>query len=154
MSRQDTKLESEGAGFLVLGKLLIEGISAHKTYTNLRRYDLIATWPATKRVARIQVKSRSATTAPHFLIKNVDECDFVVLARLNRGAPRWDTAKRALPPQEPEYYVLTAKEAKDRIAQPGTGWDKIWWRKDDFEPHRRNWRIVRKFLRIPKDQNL
>jgi hypothetical protein len=84
MPRQDTKLESQGAEFLVLGQLLIEGIPAYKTYTNLRGYGLVATWPETNRVARIQVKSRWATTAPHFLIKNVDECDFVALVRLNR----------------------------------------------------------------------
>ncbi len=121
MPRQDTTLESEGAEFLVLGQLLIEGILAHKTYTNLPGYDLIATWPDTKQVARIQVKSRWATTAPHFLIKNVDECDFVVLVRLNRGTPSWSTAKRALQPEDPEYYVLTAEEAKNRIAHGGTG---------------------------------
>jgi hypothetical protein len=153
-TRQNTKLESEGAEFLVLGQLLIEGIPAYKTYTNLRGYDLVATWPETKRVARIQVKSRWATTAPHFLIKNVDECDFVVLVRLNRGTPNWSTAKRALLPEDPEYCVLAANEAKNRITQPGTGWGWIWWRKDDFEPHRRNWSIVRKFLRIPKRPKL
>jgi len=150
-TRQNTKLESEGAEFLVLGQLLIAGIPAYKAYTNLRGYDIVATWPETNRVARIQVKSRWATTAPHFLIKTVDECDFVVLVRLNRGSPPWDTAKRVLPPQEPEYYVLAAGEAKNLIAQRETGWDKIWWRKDDFEPHRRHWSIVRKFLRMPKE---
>ena len=151
MSRQNTTLESEGAEFLVLGQLLIEGIPAYKTYTNLRGYDLVATWPESNRAARIQVKSRWATTAPHFLIKNTDECDFVVLVRLNRGSPPWSKGKHTLPPQEPEYYVLTAKDAKSLITQPGTGWDKIWWRKDDFERHRRNWSIVRKFLRMPKE---
>jgi len=79
MPRQNTTLETEGAEFLVLGQLLIEGIPAYKTYTNLRGYDLVAIWPETNRVARIQVKSRWATTAPHFLIKNVDECDLCCL---------------------------------------------------------------------------
>ena len=148
--RLNTELESEGAEFLVLGQLLIERIPAYKTYTNLRGYDLVATSPESNRAARIQVKSRWATTAPHFLIRNVEECDFVVLVRLNRGTPTWSTAKRVLPPEDPEYYVLNAKDAKNLITQRGTGWGKIWWRKDDFEPHRRNWSIVRKFLRIPK----
>ena len=113
MPRQDTKLESEGAEFLVLGQLLIEGIPAYKTYTNLRGYDLVATCPETKQLARIQVKSRWATTAPHFLIKNVDECDFIVLVRLNRGVPSWDTAKRPLLAQDPEYYVLTGERGEN-----------------------------------------
>ena len=83
--RQDTKLESEGAEFLVLGLLLIEGISAYKTYINFRGYDLIAVNPETKSVARIQVKSRWATDYDNsFPLKNL-ECDFVVHVALNRG---------------------------------------------------------------------
>ena len=42
-TRKDTKLESEGAEFLVLGRLLLEKITAFKTYTNFPGYDLIAT---------------------------------------------------------------------------------------------------------------
>jgi hypothetical protein len=153
MPRQDTTLESEGAEFLVLGQLLIEGIPAYKTYTNLPGYDLVATWPETHRSARIQVKSRWATEANQFLIKTID-CDFVVLVRLNRGYRFSTAAKRALPPQEPEYYVLTAKDAKNRVADRATGWDKIRWRKEDFEPHRRNWSIIREFLEFPKQRKL
>ena len=59
--KQDTKLESEGAEFLVLGLLLIEGIASYKAYINFPGYDLTAVNPETKRVARIQVKSRWAT---------------------------------------------------------------------------------------------
>lgn len=40
--RQDTKLESQGAEFLVLGHLLIAGISACKAYVNFSGYDLTA----------------------------------------------------------------------------------------------------------------
>jgi hypothetical protein len=123
----------EGAEFLVLGQLLIEGVPAYKAYTNLRGYDVLATSPDTKRSARIQVKSRWATDAPHFLIKKIDECDFVVLVRLNRGTPSWSSAKRALLPEEPEYYILDAKEATDRVADRETGWVKIRWRKEDFQ---------------------
>jgi hypothetical protein len=59
--RQDTKLESEGAEFLVLGNLLIDGISTYKSYINFPGYDLTAINPDTKKIARIQVKSRWAT---------------------------------------------------------------------------------------------
>ena len=58
MAKQRTTLESEGAEFLVLAQLLIQRIPAYKTYTNLPGYDLVATWPDTNRIARIQVKSR------------------------------------------------------------------------------------------------
>lgn len=83
--RQDTKLEAEGAEFLVLGLLLIEGVHCFKAYTNFAGYDLVAIDPGTGRSARIQVKSRWATDYDRsFPIRNFD-CDFVVLAALNRG---------------------------------------------------------------------
>ena len=85
MPRQDTRLEAEGAEFLVLGQLLIKGIPAYKTYTNLPGYDLVATWPETNKSARIQVKSRWRTDAPGFIIKDLVNCDFVVVVKLNRG---------------------------------------------------------------------
>ena len=123
MPRQDTKLESEGAEFLVLGQLLIEGIPAYKTYTNLRGYDLVAVWPETNRSARIQVKSRWATDANHFLIKRFD-CDFVVLVRLNRGYRFSGTNKRALEQKnDPEFYVLPVSHAEAKTKKGG--WGKI-----------------------------
>lgn len=83
--RQDTKLESEGAEFLVLGMLLIEGIQCFKAYTNFSGYDLVAVGSSGERNARIQVKSRWATDYDRsFPIRNF-ACDFVVLAALNRG---------------------------------------------------------------------
>lgn len=83
--KQDTKLESEGAEFLVLGLLLVEGVSAYKAYINFPGYDLTAVNPNTKKVARIQVKSRWATDYDtSFPLKNLD-CDFVVHVALNRG---------------------------------------------------------------------
>lgn len=59
--KQDTKLESEGVEFIVLGHLLVEGVSAYKAYINFPGYNLTAVNPGTKKVARIQVKSRWAT---------------------------------------------------------------------------------------------
>ena len=83
--RQDTKLEAEGAEFLLLGMLLIEGITCYKAYTNTAGYDLVAVDPYRARSARIQVKSRWATDYDRsFPIRNFN-CEFVVLAALNRG---------------------------------------------------------------------
>ena len=82
--RLDTRLESEGAEFLVLGHLLLNRIAAYKTYTNMPGYDLIATKPEANTSARIQVKSRWRTGATGFPISNFD-CEFVVAAFLNRG---------------------------------------------------------------------
>ena len=78
MPRQNTTLESEGAEFLVLAHLLIQGIPSYKTYTNMAGYDITATNPEKNRSARIQVKSRWRTGAEGFIIKNFD-CDFVVV---------------------------------------------------------------------------
>jgi hypothetical protein len=88
MKRQDTKLETEGTEFLVLGQMLIHRIVSYKTYTNMPGYDLVATHPEKNKSARIQVKSRWRTGAPGFLIKNFDS-DFVVVVKLNRGQKRW-----------------------------------------------------------------
>jgi hypothetical protein len=84
MPRKDTKLESEGAEFLVLGQLLIRGIAASKGYTNQRNYDLVAFSYKTKRIATIQVKSRWAADARHFSIKKGDY-DFIVFQIKSRS---------------------------------------------------------------------
>ena len=150
MPRQDTNLESTGAEFLVLGQLLIQGIPAYKTYTNLPGYDLTATWPETNRSARIQVKSRWATDAGHILVKNTD-FDFLILVRLNRGY-RKTAAKLMLPAEDPEYYVLSVQEARDLLTDHDTGWQKIRWSKDKFAPYRRKWGVIQDFLNISEQQ--
>ena len=85
MPRLDTRLESEGAEFLVLGQLLLSKIPSYKTYTNMPGYDLVATNPESSTSAKIQVKSRWRTGANGFPIKNFD-CDFIVVVLLNRGS--------------------------------------------------------------------
>ncbi len=149
MARRDTTLESEGAEFLVLGQLLIEGIPTYKTYTNLPGYDLVATWPETNRSARIQVKRRWATDATHVLVKNRD-FDVLVIVGPNGGYLK-SAAKRALPPQEPGYFVLAREEAEGLLVDRDTDWPKIPWNADQLKPHRRQWRIVRDFLKIPEE---
>ena len=59
----DTRLQAEGAEFLVLGQLLTEGTEAHKAYTRYPGFDVIAFDPAGTRSCRIQVKSRWETGA-------------------------------------------------------------------------------------------
>ena len=81
--RLDTKLETEAAEFLVLGRLLLERIVAFKAYVNFPGYDLIAANADRARTARVQVKSRYRTDWDDFIINNYD-CDFVVFVALNR----------------------------------------------------------------------
>ena len=46
MKYKNTKLEAEGAEFLVLGNLLINKIASYKTYTNMPGYDLLQRMPS------------------------------------------------------------------------------------------------------------
>jgi hypothetical protein len=118
--RRDTRLEAEGAEFLVLGSLLAEGISAWKAYTNFPGYDILAGDIGRQRICRIQVKMRYETGARGFPIGNFD-CDFVCFVRLNRGTrPRRTRATdvRRIRPDPlserpvPEIYVLPRRVVK------------------------------------------
>lgn len=142
MPKQDTKLEAEGAEFLVLGQLLLQRIPAYKTYTNMPGYDLVATNPDTNRLARIQVKSRWRTGAPFFLIKNL-ACDFVVAVRLNRG--KKGGGGEVSPP---EYFVLPMKVVESHLRDRDGPWQKV--RFDDLsklkEDYKEKWSLIADFL--------
>lgn len=139
MKRQNTRLESEGAEFLVLGELLIRGIPAYKTYTNMPGYDLVATNPDKKKVVRISVKSRWTTNATGFIIKNFD-CDFVVVAKLNRGTKHNRSQIRS-----PEFFVLPVAVAKK--APRSKGWSRITFGKiPKFRTYRDRWDLISRSL--------
>ncbi len=138
MPRQNTKLESEGAEFLVLGQLLIQGVPTYKTYTNMPGYDLVAMNPERNRVARVQVKSRRRTKAEGFIINNFN-CDFVVIVRLNRGSK-----DGLLEVRLPEYFIFPVDIAE---GLPQGGWGKIAFSKiPSLESYRENWSLIRTFL--------
>jgi hypothetical protein len=144
--KQDTKLESEGAEFLVLGLLLVEGISAYKAYINFPGYDLTAINPDTKKVARIQVKSRWATDYDtSFPLKNLD-CDFVVHVALNRGyrfGKKNNTKDNGVKP--PTFYVFPVDviaKARNEI-----GWNKVQIKKvENLEKYIDNWTLIKDYL--------
>lgn len=139
MARQNTQLQAAGAEFLVLGHLLIEGITAFKSYTNMKGYDLVVVNPETNLSARIQVKSRWRTNAEGFIINNFD-CDFVVVALLNRGSKDGKADVRM-----PEYFVLPVEVAK---ALPRTeSWGKVSFSKfPEIHSYRDRWDHIRNFL--------
>jgi hypothetical protein len=141
MPRQDTKLESEGAEFLVLGHLLMHRIPSYKTYTNMPGYDLVATSPEHNSSARIQVKSRWRTGASAFIIKNLN-CDFVVVAKLNRGN-KSGTGKVLAP----EYFVFPTAILEN---VPRTeGWCKMSFSDiPNIDVYRENWQLIRDFLSV------
>jgi len=135
VERLDTRLESQGAEFLVVGELLIRRITAYKTYTNMPGYDVIATNPDRGTAARISVKSRWSSSASQFIIKSF-KCDFVVVAKLNRGPEV--TA--------PEYFVLPVGVV--RRAPRSRGWNRITFGAiPNFHEYKDRWDQIRKFLR-------
>jgi hypothetical protein len=152
MSRLNTSLESEGAEFLVLGNLLVEGVEAHKLYTNFPGYDVVAVNPRTNKNCRIQVKCRWATDFDGgFPIRNFD-CDFVVFVALNRGyryrrkATGEDDGRR-----EPRFYVLPAevlRKAHDarKARKPDDKWGKVFLKDiDDLDLYLSDWRAIKAF---------
>ena len=148
IKRQDTKLEAEGAEFLVLGMLLVEGIQCFKAYTNFAGYYLVAVDPVRERSARIQVKSRWATDYDRsFPIRNFD-CEFVVLAALNRGyrfrrpVGQIDGGGRSAP----RFYCFPVKIV--RAAQsPTDSWGKVSLsRIADVSSYEEAWHLVRRHL--------
>lgn len=145
--RQDTALESEGAEFLVLGHLLVEGVSCFKAYTRSPGYDLIAVSSDGGRTARIQVKSRWATDYDKsFPIRNFD-CDFVVLVALNRGYRfRKKPTTQGDGRRTPEFYVFPVGVVRS-AQNEASRWGKVTITNiPDYERFRGNWRQVKEFL--------
>ena len=137
--RQDTKLESEGAEFLVLGCLLIEGISCFKAYSNFRGYDLIATNPEKNRVARIQVKSRWATDYDKSFPIRSYACDFVVHVALNRGYRFGKKGKAQDSGVRDPYFFVFPVEVVQAARNPKSNWGKTNIRNvPAFETYRSN----------------
>ena len=139
MPRQDTKLESEGAEFLVLGQLLINRIPAYKTYTNMPGYDVVATNPEKNTSARLQVKSRWDTNARGFLINRFDT-DFVVLVKLNRGSRKGNADIL-----NPQYYVFPVEvieSAHRKEKMPKVVLKDI----SELEQYENNWESISIFL--------
>jgi hypothetical protein len=148
--RLDSKLEAQGAEFLVLGALLTEGIIANKSYLNTPGYDLIATNPERRTACTIQVKSRWATDYDGgFLIKNMDS-DFVVFVALNRGY-RYAKAKKGAESgkRAPQFYVFPTKMLK---AVPRTdGWGKLFLRNvPKVDSYLERWDLIAGHLKTGK----
>ena len=146
--RQDTKLEAQGAEFLVLGFLLVEGISCYKAYVNFPGYDLVAVDPDRRRTARIQVKSRWATDYDKsFPIKNF-ECDFVVHVALNRGYRFRKRVSNHDPGiGDPEFYVFPVEVVK-QAQNAGDKWGKVRIANiPEYQKYKGNWTLIAAFLR-------
>lgn len=145
MKRLDTKLESLGAEFLVLGSLLIEGISAYKSYQNFPGYDLVAVNPEKNISTKIQVKSRYRTDWDGFIINKFD-CDFVIFVALNRGYKKakktGDTGLKSV-----EFFIFPISYV-ERIKDADNAWGKITKRRMiNYSDYLGRWDLIKKFLK-------
>ena len=139
MPKQNTRLESEGAEFLVLGHLLVEGLQAYKNYTNMPSYDVLVVNPNVRpnRIARVSVKSRWRAEAHGFLINNFDN-DFVVVVKLNRGTI----------PAPAEFFVIPT-EVLVPLRRPGPGWGQMKFSAvPNFQSYLNGWHQISDFLGI------
>ncbi len=147
--RLDTKLESDAAEFLVLGRLLLERIPTYKSYVNYPGYDLVAVNPERNTSARIQVKSRYRTDWDGFIINNF-QCDFVVFVALNRGFNKGPKKSGDTGVREPEYFVLPVAWVEG-VRDPKNKWGKIVRnRLAGIEQYQNGWAAVREFLAPPR----
>jgi hypothetical protein len=141
MKHQNTRLESEGAEFLVLGHLLILGIPAYKAYTNMPGHDLEVTNPGKGVSARISVKSRWRTTATGFIIKDFD-CEFVVVAKLNRGSKDGSGEIKS-----PQFFILPVDIVRN--VPRDKSFNKIPFGKiPNFESYENGWDLIKEFLKL------
>lgn len=151
MTRLNTKLQSTGAEFLVLGNLLINGIQAYKAYENYPGYDLIAVNHNGQKYCRVQVKSRYPTdNGGGFPIKNF-ECDFVVFAALNRGicyAKAKVISDDNSGVAEPVFYIFPVEVVSAAVKETMT-WSKVYLRDiADADKYRQNWSLISDFLGV------
>ncbi|MDE0185254.1 MAG: hypothetical protein OXP71_07320 [Candidatus Poribacteria bacterium] len=137
MARLNTKLESKGARFLVLGQMLIRGIDTSMPFEKMSGYDLVATHSDNRLSARIQVRSRWRTDAPKFNVTNL-ACDFVVVVKLNRGSK--DGTAKVL---TPEYFVfpIAVIERAPRLSG-NVHFDQF----RNLEDYRNQWNLIGNFL--------
>jgi hypothetical protein len=136
MARQDTRLEAEGAEFLVFGHLLVEGLQAYIMYRNMPGYDILAVNPESHREARISVKSRWRASANGFIIKNFYS-DFVVVVKLNRGLAEL---------KQPDFFIIPTGKLEP-LKVPG--WGKLNFSAiPNFQSYLGAWDQIRDFLHL------
>lgn len=148
MAKSEATLEAEAAEFLVLGRLLLEGVVAHKNYTKIPEYDLVATDPEVTTSVTIQVKSQWATDQDKgFVIKGMN-CDFLVFVALNRGyrsAKKKKASSEDSGVREPEFYVFPAAVVETAPRKKKLG--KLFIRTiRDHQDYRDAWHLIKAHL--------
>ncbi len=143
MAKSDATLETEAAEFLVLGRLLLEGVVAHKNYTKIPEYDLVATDKEVSSSVTIQVKSQWATGEDKGFVITGSSCDFLVFVALNRG---YRSAKKKSVSgdsgrKDPEFYVFPMNVIEQAPRKKKMG--KLSIRAiRDYESYRDAWHLI------------
>jgi hypothetical protein len=106
--RFDSTLQSEGAEFLVVGQLLVQGVHAYKAYTRNALFDVIATHPENGKSVTIQVKSRLEKSASGFPLKpsKIRHPHFVVFVKLNREKRDSTWCRHSVKDRHIEFYII------------------------------------------------
>jgi hypothetical protein len=142
--RLNSRLEWQGAEFLVLARLLIEAIECYKPYVNHPDYDLVAIDAEKRRVARISVKSRWATNRAGWFPLGSHRCDFVVHVALNRGVrKRKQLIGGSI--REPDIYVFPISACLEALSSS----NKINIRNiTQYQTYKNSWAQIRAFLNL------
>lgn len=150
-TRLDPRVEAEGAEFLVLGHLLLDGIHAAKAHTRYPGHYLIALNPVTGLMCRIQVRSRWATDYNRsFPLKANSACEFVVLAALNRGFRYRQRPTQTDDGRRPPTFFVFPTGVLNQLVRVSGGWSRV--RLDDIpdvESYKERWDLIRQFLKLP-----
>jgi hypothetical protein len=151
---------SLAAEHLVIGQLMRRNILAYKGPNNYEGYDIVCVHPDHRRsgrVVRIQVKSRSYTTAWGFPIKekSLDGFDFLIYVRLNVYKPkksRKEGVSAIDTRQDVEFYTLKPDFIKERHNGKGS-YAKVNFIKADI-PFLQKFKNEKGFDMIAKKLNL
>lgn len=111
MTKSNATLETEAAEYLVIDRLLLEGVVALKNYTKIPEYHLAATDAEVKSSVTIQVNSQWATDRDKGSVIKGMNCDFLMFVALNRGYRSTKKRNAFLEDAgvgEPEFYVFPA----------------------------------------------
>jgi hypothetical protein len=92
------------------------------------------------------------TEAAEFLVLGQLLLERILAHKAYTNFPGYDLVaphshKKEAEQEDPEFYVLTASDAKALIVDQETKWPKIRWVAEKFAIHRRRWDCIREFLK-------
>ena len=156
--RLDTKLFSNGAEFLVMGKLLLSNIQTYKAYVNFEGYDLVCTNPKEGLSAKVQVKSKNFKGDTSFYLNSDDKAksDFYVFAQTN-SIKKVGDKHRLVPDDElrSKLYIMNyaTVEKYKRTDKKGTNYISISKKNiPNINDFLNDWDQIKKFLRINRNK--